>query len=449
MADTELMDKLVSLSKRRGYVFQSSEIYGGTGSVWDYGPLGVELKRNVKEAWWRAMVHERADIEGLDAAILMHPRVWEASGHVANFTDPLVECGNCHRRYREDTLQEQARTTEMAQVQCPACGTRGKWSEPRQFNLMFRTFMGPVEEDASTVYLRPETAQGIFVNFLNVQTSARQRVPFGIAQIGKAFRNEITPGNFTFRTREFEQMEMQFFVKPGTDGEWFERWREERFRWHTEVLGLSADRLRYHPHEKLAHYAAAAGDVEFHFGGTIGEGGWGEIEGIHNRTDFDLSKHQEFSGKKLQYVDTATNEKYIPYIIETSVGADRATLAVLANAYREEEVEGETRVVLGIKPSLAPLKAGVFPLVKKDGMPDRAAAIHQDLRRRGIPSFYDEAGAIGRRYRRQDEAGTPFCVTVDGETMEQGTVTVRDRDTMQQSRISQDEIARFLEERIR
>ncbi|HEY0152769.1 MAG TPA: glycine--tRNA ligase [Longimicrobium sp.] len=449
MADTELMDKLVSLSKRRGYVFQSSEIYGGTGSVWDYGPLGVELKRNVKEAWWRAMVHERDDIEGLDAAILMHPRVWEASGHVANFTDPLVECGNCHRRYREDTLQEQAGTKEMAQVQCPACGTRGKWSEPRQFNLMFKTFMGPVEEDASTVYLRPETAQGIFVNFLNVQTSARQRVPFGIAQIGKAFRNEITPGNFTFRTREFEQMEMQFFVKPETAGEWFERWREERFRWHTEVLGLSPERLRYHPHEKLAHYAAAAGDVEFHFGGTIGEGGWGEIEGIHNRTDFDLTKHQEFSGKKLQYVDTATNEKYIPYIIETSVGADRATLAVMANAYREEEVEGETRVVLGIKPSLAPLKVGVFPLVKKDGMPDRAAAIHQDLRRRGIPSFYDEAGAIGRRYRRQDEAGTPFCITVDGETMEQGTVTVRDRDTMQQSRISQDEIAGFLEERIR
>ncbi|CAA9296032.1 MAG: Glycyl-tRNA synthetase [uncultured Gemmatimonadetes bacterium] len=449
MADTELLDKLVSLSKRRGYVFQSSEIYGGTGSVWDYGPLGVELKRNVKEAWWRAMVHERDDIEGLDAAILMHPRVWEASGHLANFTDPLVECGNCHRRYREDTLQEQAGTAEMAQVQCPACGTRGKWSEPRQFNLMFKTFMGPVEEDASTVYLRPETAQGIFVNFLNVQTSARQRVPFGIAQIGKAFRNEITPGNFTFRTREFEQMEMQFFVKPGSDDEWFERWREERFRWHTEVLGLSPERLRYHPHEKLAHYARAAGDVEFHFGGTIGEGGWGEIEGIHNRTDFDLTQHQQFSGKKLQYVDTVSNEKYVPYVIETSVGADRATLAVLANAYREEEVEGETRVVLAIKPSLAPLKCGVFPLVKKDGMPERADAIHQDLRRRGIPSFYDEAGAIGRRYRRQDEAGTPFCITVDGETMEQGTVTVRDRDSMQQTRISQDEVAGFIQERIR
>jgi glycyl-tRNA synthetase len=449
MADTTLMDKLVSLSKRRGYVFQSSEIYGGTGSVWDYGPLGVELKRNVKEAWWRAMVHERDDIEGLDAAILMHPRVWEASGHVANFTDPLVECGNCHRRYREDTLQEQAGTVEMAQVQCPACGTRGKWSEPRQFNLMFKTFMGPVEEDASTVYLRPETAQGIFVNFLNVQTSARQRVPFGIAQIGKSFRNEITPGNFTFRTREFEQMEMQFFVKPGTDPEWFERWREERFRWHTDVLGLSPDRLRYHPHEKLAHYALAAGDVEFFFGGTIGDGGWGEIEGIHNRSDYDLKQHQEYSGKKLQYVDTVSNEKYIPYVIETAVGADRATLAVLANAYREEEVEGETRVVLAIKPSLAPLKCGVFPLVKKDGMPERADAIHRDLRRRGIPSFYDEAGAIGRRYRRQDEAGTPFCITVDGETMEQGTVTVRDRDSMEQTRISADAIAGFLEERLR
>ncbi len=449
MADTELLDKLVSLSKRRGYVFQSSEIYGGTGSVWDYGPLGVELKRNVKDAWWRAMVHERDDIEGLDAAILMHPRVWEASGHVANFTDPLVECGNCHRRYREDTLQSEAGSTEMAQVQCPACGTRGKWSEPRQFNLMFKTFMGPVEEDASTVYLRPETAQGIFVNFLNVQTSARQRVPFGIAQIGKAFRNEITPGNFTFRTREFEQMEMQFFVKPGTDDEWFERWREARFNWHTEVLGLSPDRLRYHPHEKLAHYARAAGDVEFFFGGTIGDEGWGEIEGIHNRTDFDLGRHQEFSGKRLEYIDAAAGERYLPYVIETSVGADRATLAVLSNAYREEEVEGETRVVLAIKPSLAPLKVGVFPLVKKDGMPGRATAIHEDLRRRGIPSFYDEAGAIGRRYRRQDEAGTPFCITVDGETMEQGTVTVRDRDSMQQTRISQDEIAAFIQERVR
>jgi glycyl-tRNA synthetase len=448
MADTDLMDKLVSLSKRRGYVFQSSEIYGGTGSVWDYGPLGVELKRNVKDAWWRSMVHERDDIEGLDAAILMHPRVWEASGHVAEFSDPLVECLNCHRRFREDTLQEQAGKSDPAAIQCPSCGVTGKWSEPRQFNLMFKTFMGPVEDAAATVYLRPETAQGIFVNFLNVQTSARQKIPFGIAQIGKAFRNEITPGNFTFRTREFEQMEMQFFVEPGSDGEWFEYWRERRMTWHKEILGLSEDRLRYRPHEKLAHYASAAGDVEFRFGGTIGEEGWGEVEGIHNRTDFDLRRHQEFSGKRLEYIDPAQNKRYLPYIIETSVGADRITLAVLADAYREEEVEGETRVVLGIKPSLAPLKVGVFPLVKKDGMPERATAIHEDLRRRGIPSFYDESGAIGRRYRRQDEAGTPFGLTVDGETGENGTVTIRDRDTMEQVRIEEGRVVEYLRERL-
>jgi glycyl-tRNA synthetase len=448
MADTELMDKLVSLAKRRGYVFQSSEIYGGTGSVWDYGPLGVELKRNVKESWWRVMVHERDDIEGLDAAILMHPRVWEASGHVAEFTDPLVECRNCHRRYRVDTLLVETGAEELASAQCPSCGKRGEWTEPRQFNLMFRTFMGPVEDAASVVYLRPETAQGIYVNFLNVQTTARQRVPFGIAQIGKAFRNEITPGNFTFRTREFEQMEMQYFVEPGTDGEWFERWRDERLRWMREEIGLDEDRLRYQPHEKLAHYASAAGDIEFRFGGTIGDEGWGEIEGIHNRTDFDLRRHQEYSGKRLEYIDAANQKRYLPYIIETSAGADRVTLAVLANAYREEEVEGETRVVLSIHPKLAPLKTGVFPLVKKDGMPERAMRIHEALRRRGIPSFYDEAGAIGRRYRRQDEAGTPWGVTVDGETIEQGTVTIRDRDSMEQVRVAEDRIAGWIEERL-
>jgi glycyl-tRNA synthetase len=450
MADTELMDKLVSLSKRRGYVFQSSEIYGGTGSVWDYGPLGVELKRNVKEAWWKAMVHERDDVEGLDAAILMHPRVWEASGHVAEFSDPLVECGNCHRRFREDTLQAEAGTAEMGAIRCPSCGVTGQWSEPRQFNLMFKTFMGPVEGEAATVYLRPETAQGIFVNFLNVQTSARQKVPFGIAQIGKAFRNEITPGNFTFRTREFEQMEMQYFVKPGADMEHFNEWKARRMAWMTESLGLDAARLRFHEHapDKLAHYAKAAFDIEFFFGGTIGDEGWGEVEGIHNRTDFDLRRHQEFSGKRLEYIDPVANERYLPYIIETSVGADRVTLAVLANAYREEEVEGETRVVLGLKPSLAPIKTGVFPLVKKDGMPERATAIHDDLRRRGLQSFYDESGAIGRRYRRQDEAGTPFGITVDGETGENGTVTVRDRDTMTQSRISADQIVTWLRDRI-
>ncbi len=449
MTNTEPMDKLVSLSKRRGYVFQSSEIYGGTGSVWDYAPLGVELKRNVKEAWWRAMVHMRDDIEGLDAAILMHPRVWEASGHVENFTDPLVECRNCHRRFRVDTLLAETGAPDLHHAQCPSCGKSGEWTEPREFNLMFKTFMGPAEDTASVIYLRPETAQGIYVNFQNVQKSTRQRVPFGIAQIGNAFRNEITPGNFTFRTREFEQMEMQFFVEPGTDAEWFERWREARFRWHTDVIGLSPARLRYHPHEQLAHYATAAGDVEFLFGGTIGDEGWGEIEGIHNRTDFDLGRHQQYSGKRLEYIDTVSNKRYIPYIIETSAGADRVTLAVLANAYREEEVEGETRVVLSIKPSLAPLKAGIFPLVKREGMPERAATIHEALRARGIPSFYDDSGGIGRCYRRQDEAGTPFCITVDGETMDSGTVTIRERDSMQQTRISQDEIARYLEERIR
>jgi glycyl-tRNA synthetase len=448
MPDTELMDKLVSLAKRRGYVFQSSEIYGGTGSVWDYGPLGVELKRNVKDAWWRTMVHERDDIEGLDAAILMHPKVWEASGHVAEFTDPLVECRNCHRRYRVDILLAETGASELPAAQCPSCGKTGEWTEPRNFNLMFKTFMGPAEDNAAVVYLRPETAQGIYVNFLNVQTTARQRVPFGIAQIGKAFRNEITPGNFTFRTREFEQMEMQFFVEPGSDAEWFERWRDARIRWMTEEIGLDESRIRYHPHEKLAHYASAAGDIEFLFGGTIGDEGWGEIEGIHNRTDFDLRRHQEYSGKRLEYIDPANQKRYLPYIIETSAGADRVTLAVLANAYREEEVDGEVRVVLGINPKLAPVKTGVFPLVKKDGMPERAMRIHEALRRRGLASFYDESGAIGRRYRRQDEAGTPWGLTVDGDTLEQGTVTIRDRDTMEQVRISEDRVVEWFVERL-
>jgi glycyl-tRNA synthetase len=449
MAEHDLMEKLVSLSKRRGYIFQSSEIYGGTGSVWDYGPLGVELKRNIKDAWWRAMVHERDDIEGLDASILMHPRVWEASGHVAEFTDPLVECKNCHRRFRVDILLAESGAESLPEARCISCGVSGKWTEPRQFNLMFQTFMGPVEDESAIVYLRPETAQGIYVNFLNVQTTARQRVPFGIAQVGKAFRNEITPGNFIFRTREFEQMEMQYFVEPGTDDDWFERWKEERIGW-LGGLGLEESRLRFHQHppDKLAHYAKAAFDIEFFFGGTIGDEGWGEIEGIHNRTDFDLRRHQEYSGKRLEYIDPASQKRYLPYIIETSAGADRVMLAVLANGYREEEVEGETRVVLRLRPSLAPVKVGVFPLVKKDGMAERAAAIQTTLRARGIPAFYDESGAIGRRYRRQDEAGTPFGITVDGDTMAEGTVTVRDRDTMEQVRIAEDRIEEYLKERI-
>jgi len=437
MATNDLMDKLVSLCKRRGFIFQSSEIYGGTGSVWDYGPLGVELKRNVKDIWWRSMVHMRDDVEGLDAAILMHPRTWEASGHVEGFTDPLVECSNCHRRFRADL-------PEVENGQCPSCGTRDAFGEARQFNLMFKTFMGPVEEAASVVYLRPETAQGIFVNFQNVQTTSRQRVPFGIAQIGKAFRNEITPGNFIFRTREFEQAEMQFFVEPGTDDEWFERWKEERMDFH-RGLGLNPDKLRFHAHgdDELAHYAKSAFDIEYEF-----PFGWKEFEGIHNRTDFDLSRHQEYSGKRMEYIEPGGGKRFIPYVIETSMGVDRTLLVVLADAYREEEVDGEERVVLGLHPTLAPVKAAVFPLVKKDGLPEIARKLNDDLRAAAIPSFYDEAGAIGRRYRRQDEAGTPYCVTVDGETTEEDTVTIRERDSMEQVRVGLDQVIPWIRDHL-
>ena len=442
MADTALMDKLVSLCKRRGFVFQSSEIYGGLGSVWDYGPLGVALKRNVKDRWWSAMVHARDDIEGLDAAILMHPKVWEASGHVSGFTDPLVDCRQCKNRFRADDPRIKG-TPGQPDAQCPVCGTRGSLTEPRMFNLMFKTFMGPVEDSAAIVYLRPETAQGIYVNYLNVLQSSRQRIPFGIAQIGKAFRNEITPGNFIFRTREFEQMEMQFFVQPGTDAEWFDRWREWRMEWHRS-LGLDPAKLQWHQHsgDELAHYAKAAFDIQYQF-----PFGWQEIEGIHNRGDFDLSRHQEYSGKKLEYFDQAQNQRYLPYIVETSAGADRVTLTLLADAYREEQVEGETRVVLGLAPALAPIKAGVFPLVKKDGMPELATTLYHELRRQ-FACFYDDSGAIGRRYRRMDEAGKPFGVTVDGETLSARTVTVRQRDSMQQDRVGLDQVAAYIKERI-
>ncbi|MFL5447918.1 MAG: glycine--tRNA ligase [Gemmatimonadales bacterium] len=442
MADTALMDKLVSLCKRRGFVFQSSEIYGGLGSVWDYGPLGVELKRNVKDRWWDAMVRARDDIEGLDAAILMHPKVWEASGHVAGFTDPLVDCRQCKNRFRADDARIKG-TPGQPDAQCPVCGTRGSLTEPRMFNLMFKTFMGPVEDSAAVVYLRPETAQGIYVNYLNVLQSSRQRIPFGIAQIGKAFRNEITPGNFIFRTREFEQMEMQFFVQPGTDSDWFDRWREWRMEWHRS-LGLNPDKLQWHQHSgsELAHYARAAFDIQYQF-----PFGWQEIEGIHNRGDFDLSRHQEYSGKKLEYFDQAQNQRYLPYIVETSAGADRVTLTLLVDAYREEEVEGETRVVLGFHPSVAPIKAGVFPLVKKDGMPELATTLYHDVRKQ-FSCFYDDSGAIGRRYRRMDEAGTPFGVTVDGETTTNQTVTVRHRDTMQQDRVALGQLVAYLKDKL-
>jgi glycyl-tRNA synthetase len=438
-SQTDVMEKIVSLCKRRGYIFQSSEIYGGTGSVWDYGPLGVELQRNVKEAWWRAMVHARDDIEGMDAAILMHPRVWEASGHVAGFTDPLVDCRACKARFRADQIEE---------VRCPRKPSRhpGEFddcdlTEPRNFNLMFKTFMGPLEEAASVIYLRPETAQGSYINFQNVLNASRQRIPFGIAQIGKAFRNEITPGNFIFRTREFEQMEMQFFVEPGSDDEWFDYWKDQRMTWIRE-LGVRPERLRFHEHGpgELAHYAKKAFDIQYEFAF-----GWQEFEGIHNRTDFDLRRHHEYSGKKLEYVDPTNREKrYVPYVIETAVGVGRTMLAVLTDAYREEVVEGESRVLLSLHARLAPIKAAIFPLVNKDGMPERARALHAALLRTGMKSFYDESGSIGRRYRRQDEAGTPFCFTIDGQTAEDDTVTVRDRDSLQQQRIAISRVAEYV-----
>jgi glycyl-tRNA synthetase len=441
----DILEKLVSLCKRRGFVFQSSEIYGGLGSVWDYGPLGIELKRNLQERWWTSLVKQRDDIEGIDSAILMHPRVWEASGHVGGFVDPLVDCKTCKGRFRADKLEDAQclRKPSKKPGQTPDCAL----TEPRQFNLMFKTHIGPVEDSAAVIYLRPETAQGTYVNFLNVQQSTRQRVPFGIAQIGKSFRNEITPGNFIFRTREFEQMEMQFFVEPGTDMEWFEKWKAWRMEWHLGN-GLAADRLRYHEHGpgELAHYARAAFDIEFDFGGSLG---FQEIEGIHNRGDFDLSRHQEYSGKRLEYVDQGANKRYIPYVVETAAGPNRTLLALLVNAYREEKVEGEEegRTVLSFHPSLAPIKAGVFPLVKKDGMPEFADKLAKDLRK-SFPVFYDESAAIGRRYRRQDEVGTPFCLTVDGQTLQDGTITLRDRDTLLQERVAADRVGEIIRERI-
>ena len=436
------MEKIVSLCKRRGFVFQSSEIYGGAASVWDYGPLGVELRKNVADAWWSTMVHARDDIEGLDAGILMHPRVWEASGHVSGFTDPLLECKTCKKRWRADHLEDGS---------CPrkpsvAPGAHGdcEIGEPRLFNLMFKTFMGPVEEDASVVYLRPETAQGSYVNFLNVQQTSRQRVPFGIAQVGKAFRNEITPGNFIFRTREFEQAEMQFFVKPGSDDEWFDYWRERRLAWHHEI-GIRPDKLRFHEHgpRELAHYAKAAVDIEYEF-----PFGWQELEGVHNRTDFDLSRHQEYSGKRLLYIDPGSGERYVPYVVETALGVGRAALVALVDAYREEEVAGQARVVLGLDPRLAPIKAAVFPLMKKFGQPEIANGLLTALRRARIPASYDQAGSIGRRYRRQDEAGTPWCVTIDGQTSEDQSVTIRDRDTLAQERIGLGHVVGWIQERL-
>lgn len=433
------MDKIVSLCKRRGFVFPSSEIYGGLISCWDYGPLGAELKRNLKNYWWNAMTNRRDDIEGLDAAILMHPQVWHTSGHVAEFNDPMVDCKTCKARFRADKLDE---------CKCPNKPSKSPvengcdLTEVKQFNLMFKTFMGPVEDTTNTIYLRPETAQGIYVNFLNVKNSSRQRIPFGIAQIGKAFRNEITPGNFIFRTREFEQMEMQFFVHPSEDEKWFEYWRQQRWDFYKEI-GINMEKLRWHEHgeNELAHYAKAAYDIEYEF-----PFGWQELEGIHNRTDFDLSRHKEATNKDLRYMDDQRNEKYIPYIIETSAGCDRTLLTLLVDAYDEVEINNEKRVFMRLSPKISPIKAAVFPLVKKDGMPEYATKVYDELKKR-FKVFYDVSGAVGRRYARMDEAGCPFCVTIDGQTMEDDTMTLRDRDSMEQKRVKIEELIDFLKEK--
>ncbi|MEX0993311.1 MAG: glycine--tRNA ligase [Solirubrobacterales bacterium] len=426
-ADAATMDKIVALCKRRGFIFQSSEIYGGLASTYDYGHYGVLLKNNVKAQWWRAVIQERDDMVALDAAILMHPKTWEASGHLESFTDPLVQCeGKCKKRWRSDHIEPPSGGS--GELRCPQCG--GALGEARQFNLMFETFMGPVRDDAARIFLRPETAQGIFVNFKNVMQFARKKPPFGIAQIGKAFRNEITPGNFIFRTREFEQMEIEFFVPPDSASEWHQRWMDDRMRWYTD-LGIRPDhlRLRAHGADELSHYSAGTSDIEYLF-----PMGWSELEGIANRTDFDLKQHAKFSGEKLEYVDSASGERYVPYVIEPSAGADRATLSFMVDAFDEEEVSGRGRTVLRLHPRLAPVKVAVLPLVSKEGMPEKARAVYEELRGR-LPTEYDEGGSIGKRYRRQDEIGTPWGITVDGQTMDDDTVTLRDRDSLEQSRL--------------
>ena len=436
------MDKIVSLCKRRGFVFPGSEIYGGLANAWDYGPMGVELKRNVKEAWWRAVVRTRDDVVGLDAAIMMNPSVWEASGHLSGFVDPLVECKDCRHRFRADHIESD---------RCPDCG--GELTEARQFNLMLKTFLGPVEDTASTVYMRPETAQGMFVNFLNVLSATRKKLPFGIAQIGKSFRNEITPGNFIFRTREFEQMEMEFFVRPGEDEKWHEYWIKERFDWYVRH-GIRRENLRLRPHDadELSHYSKATTDIEYLF-----PWGWAELEGIANRTDFDLRQHSEHSGTRLTYFDDPTGEHITPYVIEPASGVDRAALAFLVDAYHEEEVggdaagagKGETRVVLKLHPSIAPVQVALLPLSRNEKLTPLAREVHAGLQTQGRWTVeYDDAQSIGRRYRRFDEVGTPLCVTVDFDSLEDNQVTIRDRDTLLQERVAIADLASVLGERL-
>jgi glycyl-tRNA synthetase len=439
--DKVTMDAIVALCKRRGFIFPSSEIYGGLGSTYDYGHYGVLLKSNVKAQWWRAVVQERDDVVALDAAILMHPRTWEASGHLEGFTDPMVDCKACGQRFRADHLDELACGKKPSKH--PGEHSDCDLTEPRQFNLMFKTHIGPVQDSGAEVYLRPETAQGIFVNFKNVLSFARKKPPFGIAQVGKAFRNEITPGNFIFRTREFEQMEIEFFVPPADAPQWHGRWMEDRMRWYTD-LGIRPDhlQLREHGADELSHYSSATSDVEYLF-----PMGWSELEGIANRGDFDLRRHTEYSGEKLEYFDQEAGKAYVPHVIEPSAGADRATLAFLVDAYDEEEVEGRKRTVLRLHPRLAPVKVAVLPLVSKEGMPEKAREIFADLRRR-LPAEFDEGGSIGKRYRRQDEIGTPWGITVDGQTMEDDTVTLRDRDTLEQVRVPIAGLAEMLASRL-
>ena len=433
------IEKIVSLCKQRGFVYQSSDIYGGFGAVYDYGPLGVELKNNIANRWWREMTQIHENIVGLDSGILMHPKIWEASGHVGEFHDPLVDCKQCKARYRADELSDNIENEEWDKMKCPNCGTTGKMTSPRQFNLMFKTQVGPVEDTGSVAYLRPETAQGIYVNYQLVQGSTRMKIPFGIAQIGKAFRNEIIARNFIFRTREFEQMEMQYFVKPGSDNESMSEWKEKRFNFYIDTLGIDKNNIRFHQHGdgELAHYAKEAWDIEYNF-----PFGWSEIEGIHNRTDFDLARHEEFSGKNLKYFDQVANERYLPYIIETSAGLNRMMLSVLSDAYWEDI--DNNRTVMKFHPRIAPIKAVICPLVKKDGLPEKAKNI-VDILRPHFNVLFDQQGSIGKRYYRQDEAGTPFGITVDHQTMDNNTVTLRHRDTQKQDRMAIDDILKTIQ----
>ena len=456
LAGEELMNKIVSLCKRRGFIYQNSEIYGGMANTWDYGPMGVELKMNIKNAWWKDFVRERDNVVGLDSAIIMHPDTWKASGHLDSFNDALIDCKTCKSRFRADHLIEdalgldvegktEAEMTEIIrqeEIKCPVCGSKD-WTDARSFNLMFKTFQGVVEDSTSVVYLRPETAQGIFINFKNVVDTMRVSLPFGIGQIGKAFRNEITPGNFIFRTREFEQMELQFFVKPGEDDDWFAYWKKYALDWLIG-LGISADNLAYHDHapEKLAHYSKATTDIIYKF-----PFGWKELWGIANRTDFDLSTHMKHSGKKMTYFDNESGEHIIPYVVEPSVGVDRLLLAFLVEAYTEDEVDGATRVYLNLSPELAPVKAAVFPLSKKEPLASMARELYDKLKK-VFNVEYDESGSIGKRYRRQDEIGTPYCITVDFDSVEDKKVTIRDRNTLQQDRVEIDRVLDYLLERI-